>query len=40
MITKEDEADAIGEGKQECWFREGGCLESSEMVSGSWRHCC
>ena len=24
--------------KQECWFG-GGCLESSEMESGSWRDC-
>ena len=31
--TKED---ASGEGEQECWFGEGGCLESSEMESGSW----
>ena len=26
-------------GEQECWFG-GGCLESSEMESGSWRDCC
>ena len=32
--------DASGEGKQECWFGEGGCLESSGMESGSWRDCC
>ena len=25
---------ASGEGEQECWFGEGGCLESSEMESG------
>ena len=25
-----------GEGEQECWFKEGGCIESSEMESGSW----
>ena len=37
--TKEDVEDASGEGKQECWFG-GGCLESSEMESGSWRDCC
>ena len=24
----------------ECLFGEGGCLESSEMESGSWRDCC
>ena len=29
--TKEDVEDASGEGEQECWFGEGGCLESSEM---------
>ena len=38
--TKEDVEDANGEGEQECWFGEGGCLESSEMESGSWRDCC
>ena len=32
--------DANGEGEQECWFGEGGCLESSEMESGSRRDCC
>ena len=37
---KEDVEDASGEGEQECWFGEGGCLESSEMESGSWRDCC
>ena len=26
--------DASGEGEQECWFAEGGCLESSEMRVG------
>ena len=31
---------ASGEGEQECWFEEGGCIESSEMESGSWRDCC
>ena len=25
--TKEDVKDASGEGEQECWFGEGGCLE-------------
>ena len=39
--TTEDVEDASGEGEQECWFGdEGGCLESSEMESGSWRDCC
>ena len=23
-----------------CWFEEGGCIDSSEMESGSWRDCC
>ena len=31
---------ASGEGEQECWFEEGGCIELSEMESGSWRDCC
>ena len=35
-MTKEDEEDVSGEGEQECWLREGGCHESSEMESGSW----
>ena len=35
--TKEDIEDASGEGVHECWFVEGGCLESSEMESESWR---
>ena len=39
-MTKEDVEDTSGEGEQECWFREGGCLESNEMESGSWRDCC
>ena len=26
--------------EKECWFGEGGCLESSEMESGHWRDCC
>ena len=34
------EDDASREGEQECWFEGGGCLESSEMDSGSWRDCC
>ena len=38
--TKEDVEDASGEGEQEGWFEEGGCLESSKMGSGSWRGCC
>ena len=29
-----------GEGEQKCWFVLEGCLESSEMESGSWRDCC
>ena len=37
--TKEDVEDASGEGEQECWFREGGCHESSEMESGSGKDC-
>ena len=39
-MAKEDVKDASGEGEQECWFGEGGCLESSEMESGSWSDCC
>ena len=31
---------ASGEGKQECWFEKGGCIELSKMESGSWRDCC
>ena len=40
-MAKEDVEEASGdlEGKQECGFGEGGCLESSEMESGSWRDC-
>ena len=30
-MTKEDVEDKSGEGEQECWFGEGGCLELSEM---------
>ena len=37
--TKEDVEDTSGEGKQEYWFEKGGCLESSEMDSGSWKDC-
>ena len=37
-MTKEDEENASGEREQECWF--GGCLELSNMKSGSWRDCC
>ena len=36
----EDVEEASGEGEQQCWFEEGGCLESSEMECGSWRDCC
>ena len=32
--------DTSGEGEQECWLREGGCLELSEIESGGWRDCC
>ena len=39
-MTKEDVEDTSGEGEQECWFSEGGCLELSEMESGSWRDWC
>ena len=39
-MTKEDVEDLSGEGKQECWFGEGGCHELREMESGSWRDCC
>ena len=31
---------ASGEGEHECWFEEGGCIESRKMESGSWRDCC
>ena len=37
--TKEDVEDASGEGEQECWFGEGGSLESSKMESGSGKDC-
>ena len=33
--TKEDMENASGEGEQECWFREGWCLELSKMEIGS-----
>ena len=36
---KEDVEEASGEGEQECWFRDRGCLDSSTMESGSWRDC-
>ena len=39
-MTKEDMEDLSKEGEQECWFREGGCNDSSGMESGSWRDCC
>ena len=39
-MTKEDVEDTSGEGEQECWFGEGGWIESSEMDSVSWRDCC
>ena len=38
-MTKEDVENASGEGKQERWFG-GGCIESSEMESASWRDYC
>ena len=38
--TEEDMENASGEGVQECWFEEGGCIVSSKMESGSWRDCC
>ena len=28
------------EKESKSWFGEGGCLESNEMESGSWRDCC
>ena len=34
MTTKEDVEDASGEGEQECWFGEEGCLESGTAVYG------
>ena len=39
-MTEEDMENASREGEQECWFEEGGCIESSEMESGNWRDCC
>ena len=39
-MTKEDVEEASGEGEQECWLGEGGCHESSEIESGSWRDRC
>ena len=38
--TEKDMENASGEGEQECWFEEGGCIELSKMESGSWRDCC
>ena len=38
--TKEGVEDASGEREQECWFREKGCHELSDMESGSSRDCC
>mgnify|MGYP001792556889 CR=1 FL=1 len=32
-MIKEDVEDASGEGEQECWFGEGGCLEWNVMVN-------
>ena len=39
-MTKEDVENASGEGEQQCCFKEGGCIESSEMESESLRDCC
>ena len=39
-MIEEDIENASGEGEQECWFKERGCIELSEMESGSWRNCC
>ena len=39
-MKKNTTEDASGEGEQECWVGEGGCLELCEMESGSWRNCC
>ena len=36
---KDDMENASGEGEQECWFEEGGCIELSEMESGRERDC-
>ena len=38
--TKDDMEDTSRKEEQECWFGEGGCLESSEIESGRWRDCC
>ena len=38
-MTKDME-DTSGEWEQECWFGEGGYLESSKMESRSWSDCC
>ena len=34
-MTKEDVEDASGEGEQECWFGEGGCLKIIKQ-DGEW----
>ena len=39
-MTKEDMIYASGEGEQEHWLGEIGCLESSKMERGRWRDCC
>ena len=39
-MTERELEDTNGEGEQVCWFGEKRCYELSEMVSGSWRHCC
>ena len=39
-MTKEDVEESSRDGEQECWFGEGGCHESCETESGSWRDCC
>ena len=36
-MTKEDVEDASGEGKQECWFGEGGCEKEDAMNRARWR---
>ena len=39
-MSEEDMENASGEGEQDCWFEEGGCIQLSKMESGSWRDCC
>ena len=34
-MTEKDMENASEKGEQECWFEEGGCIESNEMESGS-----